>query len=159
MCMMWALFIGTIFILLRGPTHPSVLDATMTDHLQRLYAGVLCLGTGCCITGFLSGTRWLLPRVDPRVGYRLAVLAIPANVTALSLYFTALGHAADWDPIVTLQNGVSILAIIVAHCLMAWDFFWEIKRIDKRVNLAIGQAKALQDDSLKEGSGDDTGSV
>lgn len=143
MCIMWSLFIGTIVILLRGPAHPSILDATMSDQLQRLYAGVLSLGTGCCVAGFMCGTRFFRPHVDLRYSYRLTIVATPANVATLSLYLIAICHGVQWHPVLAVQNGVMIFAIIVAHCWMAWDLFWEIRRIDERVSSAITRAVAL----------------
>lgn len=142
MCMMWALFTGTLFILLRGPVHPSVLDG-MADSVQRLYALVLCLGTGCCITGFLSGTRVLRPNADLRSCYRLAIYATPANVTTLSLYIVGIGNSLHWTrPFLFIESTCSVFAIIVAHLLMAWDLHWEVGRINERLRAAVVKAIA-----------------
>jgi hypothetical protein len=139
MCMMWSLFVGGSIMFIGGPIHHSTIDA-MDPSLQRVLAAVLCLGTGTCITGFTLGTRHFRPNADLRDCYRMAVIATPANVSTLVVYAVAVGNTAHWNLQLFGLGAGGILAIMIAHLVMAWDLHRAIRRIDERVSAALKAA-------------------
>lgn len=136
MCLMWALFVGGLLMLFGGSIHPSTIDA-MDDVMQRAVAFLLCFGTGTCILGFTSGTRWFRPRADLRDCYRMAVIATPANVSTLAVYAAAVGNTYHWNLRLFGLGAGGILAVLTAHLLMAWVLYWEARRLDARVAEAL----------------------
>lgn len=146
-CMMWSLFVGALIMLIGGPIHPSTIDA-MDPLVQRAMSFVLCIGTGTCIFGSIRGNRYFMPHADLRDCYRMAVIATPANVATLSVYALAVGNTCHWNLRPFGLGAGGILAILVAHLLMAWDLHQETKRLDERVAAALRAAmnEARDDD-------------
>jgi hypothetical protein len=148
-CMMWSLFVGGFIMLVGGPTHPSTIDA-MDPTMQRAMSAVLCLGTGVCIVGFSSATRYFRPNADLRDCYRLAVIATPANVSTLAVYAIAVGNTVHWNLRLFGLGAGGILAVLIAHLLMAADLHHEVKRLDERVAAALQAAtdRVARDDQI-----------
>lgn len=152
MCMMFSLFSGGLIMAIGGPIHPSTIDAMSAD-VQRVMSLVLCLGTGTCIFGFTSGTRYFRPNADLRECYRLAVVATPSNVATLAVYAMAVGNTVHWNLQLFGLGAGGILAVMVAHLLMAWDLHHEIKKLDERIATAIDVA--IRKAALRKNRGDD----
>lgn len=150
MCMIWSLFFGGVIMAIGGPIHPSTIEA-MDPVLQRVMSVVLCLGTGLCIYGFLSGTRRFKPDADLRECYRLAVIATPANVSTLAVYAVAVGNTYHWNLHLFGLGAGGILAVMLAHLMLAWDLHSEIKTLDSRVDAALQAAlKRAHDDEIAD---------
>lgn len=139
MCLMWGLFLGGLVMFFGGAVHPSTIDA-MHDFTQRGVALLLCFGSGICIVGFTSGSRWFRPEADLRDCYRMAVIATPANVSTLAVYAAAVGNTYHWNLRLFGLGAGGILAVLIAHLLMAWALYWEARRLDARVAEALRAA-------------------
>jgi hypothetical protein len=110
----------------------------------HLLAGVLAIGSCSCITGFSIGSKYFFPKADLRTAYKLAIYATPSNVAALGMLAVETADKVHWDPVLVVTSTATTLFIIAAHCWVAWDLIWEVKRINERVRTAI--ERVLADD-------------
>lgn len=147
-CMMWTLFVAGLVMAIGGPVHPSTIES-MTPLVQRALSFTLCLGTGICIFGFMSGTRYFRRDADIRDCYRMAVLATPANVSTLTVYAMGIGNTDHWNIHLFALGAGGILAVLIAHVLMAWELHREIGSLTRRVEAAIqGAMNRTRDDEV-----------
>jgi hypothetical protein len=132
MCVTVGLWITSLSLILVGPV-PNSTISNLNVFTQMSMAVVMFLGSTAKIIGFLRGTRFLRPDADIRDSYLIAMWAILATNTGLSVYVIAI-FMNYGNFLLSTMGGSLGLSMVIGALWNAWDFRSEIHRINAEFN-------------------------
>lgn len=136
-CVIFALFLWSLSLLIAGPIKYSVLDE-LSDETQDFLALCIFFGSGMCLIGILSGTRFLAKHTDPRRSYLWGVAGTPTTTAAVWIYFWAVVHGAT-SPVLSGMGSALSLFIPIGAFINAALFLIERRRITRNIPKVLKQ--------------------